>query len=131
MKPFQISAQMKGGPAHTCALTHTLRHLPNTLIPTTQTHSHSHTHTPRSVAALCVCRFVDVSECLSSLCFWAWCQHNVLRSSAAAAAHHPHSQSYPLGKRVVQREDKDKCVSFHTNTYRFSVGTRVCADAVN
>lgn len=69
-------------------------------------------------------------ECLSSPCFWASCQAQLPavlgqgNTMALNVAHHPPSILYQLGKKVVQREDKEVHVTLYRNTHRYSIYMR-------
>lgn len=102
MKPFQISAQMKGGPARTCVCVRAR--------PPARTHTRVYAADtrPRVLSASVCC------ECLSSPCFWAPCQAQLPavrgqgNTMAPNGAQHPRSMLYQLEerereKKVVQR----------------------------
>ena len=122
-KPFQTSAQMKSGPAHTCAHTH-----PNTHSHVSATLIHSSHHTNYQLA-LCsryvsIDLWMPVSVCwegLSSPCFWACCQTQLPavlgqgNTMVLNVVHQPPSILYQPGKKVAQRQDKDK---FYRNMHR-------------
>lgn len=130
VKPFQISAQMKGGPAHTCAHTHS-QHLP-TCIPPHLSLLLLHTHT----LPMCICsRYASVDlwmsvsvcwECLSSPCFWAWCQAQLPavlgqgNTMALNVAHHPPSILYQLGKKSCSKRGQRSTHFILQKTYRNS-----------
>lgn len=141
VKPFQISAQMKGGPAHTCALTlkHVLTCVHNTSprYPPTRTHIDTHSRCVLWSRYVSVDLWMSVSvcwECLSSPCFWASCQAQLPavlgqgNTMALNVAHHPPSILYQLGRKLVQREDKEACIKFYRNIYRYGIHTPLCTD---